>query len=174
MEQSPSWEANRFAASQEIPCILWNPKVHYRIHNNPPPVPIRSQLDIVVHPSLFSHLRLGFPSCLFLSGFPTKTLYSPLLFPIRATYPVHFNLLDLITQTIFCEQYRSLSPHYVVFSTSLTVQHNTRKICRTRGKKSTGKYQNKLTMVCVNAFFFQNHLSCYSLQSHGLTDPLAY
>ena len=29
MEQSPSWEANRFAASQEIPRILWNQKVHY-------------------------------------------------------------------------------------------------------------------------------------------------
>jgi len=26
MEQSPSWEANRFSASQEIPRILWNPK----------------------------------------------------------------------------------------------------------------------------------------------------
>ena len=23
-EQSPSWEANRFSASQEIPRILWN------------------------------------------------------------------------------------------------------------------------------------------------------
>jgi len=28
MEQSPSWEANRFAASHEIPRISWNPKVH--------------------------------------------------------------------------------------------------------------------------------------------------
>jgi len=26
MEQSPSWEANRFSASQEIPLILWNPE----------------------------------------------------------------------------------------------------------------------------------------------------
>jgi hypothetical protein len=32
MERSPSWEANRFAASQEIAQILWNPKVHYRIY----------------------------------------------------------------------------------------------------------------------------------------------
>ena len=32
MEQSPSWEANRFSASQEIPRILRNPNVHYRTH----------------------------------------------------------------------------------------------------------------------------------------------
>ena len=46
MEQIP-WEANRFAASQEIPLILWNPKIHYGIHNCPLPVPIQKQLDPV-------------------------------------------------------------------------------------------------------------------------------
>jgi hypothetical protein len=47
MEQSPSEEANRFSASQEIPPILWNPKVHYSIHKYPPPVSIPNQLDPV-------------------------------------------------------------------------------------------------------------------------------
>jgi len=36
MEQVPSWEANSFSASQEVPRILWNNmKVQYCIHTCP-------------------------------------------------------------------------------------------------------------------------------------------
>ena len=54
MVQSPSWEVNWFAASQEIPRISRNPNIHYRTHKCPPPVSILGQPNPVHIPT--SHL----------------------------------------------------------------------------------------------------------------------
>ena len=117
MVQSPSWEANWFAASQEIPHISQNLKVHYRTHKRPPPVCILGQPNLVhiptshlleIHPNII-HLHLGLPSGLPPSSFHSKTLYTPLSSPIWATCPAHLILLDFITRTMLGEEYRSFS-----------------------------------------------------------------
>ena len=45
MEQSPSWQANSFTASQEISHILWNSKVQYQFHKFPQLVPVLCQIN---------------------------------------------------------------------------------------------------------------------------------
>ena len=98
MQQIPSWEANRFSASQQISHIWWNPKVHYRIHKCPPPVPVLSQIHPVHAPTshfLEIHLNItpiyawvfqlvSFPqvsppkSCIYLSAFPNVLRAPPI------------------------------------------------------------------------------------------------
>ena len=91
--------------------VLWisKPKVHYRNHKCPPPVRILSQLvpAQTPHPTfwrsiliLSSHFCLGLPSGLFPSGFPTKTLYMPLLSHTSTACPALLILHDIIIQIL--------------------------------------------------------------------------
>ena len=106
LEQSPSWEANRFSA-------FYGTRSFITTFTSQPPVPVLNQINPVFLPSsiliLSSHLHLGLPSRFFSSGFHAKSPYAPLLSPIRAAYPTYLILLDLITQLIFGDAYRILS-----------------------------------------------------------------
>ena len=87
--QSPSSEATWFVASQEIPRISRNPKVHYRTHKPPPPVPILGQLNPAHIPTF--HLLEIQPSIIHPST-PRSPLWSPSLrFPHQD--PIHPPLL---------------------------------------------------------------------------------
>ena len=116
--QSPSWEANWFAASQEIPRISRNPKVHYRTHKHLPPVSILGQPNPVhiptshlleIHSSIIHPSTPRSPQWSPSLQFPRQNPIHPLSAPTRATCPAHLILLDFITRTILGEDYKSFS-----------------------------------------------------------------
>ena len=82
----------------------------------PSPHPIAGRSILI----LSSHPHLGLPSGIFPSGFPTKTLYTPLLSLIPVTCPAYLIFIDLITRTVLGEKYRSLSSSLRSFSDPVT------------------------------------------------------
>jgi hypothetical protein len=97
MEQSPTWEANSHAASQEIPRLLWNSKVHCHVHRSPSLVPILIQMNPVhilqpYFPTVHSYIILTFTprssewSLPF--RFPSETSYAFICL-MRAIGPTH-------------------------------------------------------------------------------------
>jgi hypothetical protein len=117
MELSPSWAAATCAATQQLPNILWNMKVHYRVQKIPPPVPTLSQIDpIHTTPSYLSkiHLNIIHPpmfrstwwSISFFLTFPPKSYKHSSLRPMRSTCSSHLIILDLIILIMSGEEYK--------------------------------------------------------------------
>jgi hypothetical protein len=123
----------------------------------PPPVPNLSQLD-PVHTTT-SHLLKVYRNIIvpstpgsLPSGFPTKTLYTPLLSPIRATRPAHHILLDFITLTILGERSTDHhAPHCVVFSDTISLRSSLNVSDQvSHPYKTTGK----IIVPCILIFKF--------------------
>ena len=116
--QSPSWKANRFAASQAIPRISRHPKVRYRIHKSPPPVSTLGQPNPVnipsshlleIHRNIIHPTTPRSPHWSLSLRFPHQDPIHPALLTYTRHMPSSSHLLDFITRTILGEEYKSLS-----------------------------------------------------------------
>ena len=99
MVQSPSSEANWFAASHEIPRISRNPNVHYRTHKRPPPVSILGQPNPVHIPT--SHLLDIHPNIIH-----SSTSRSP-----QWSLSLRFSHQDPIHPLVYISKFKSLMTH---------------------------------------------------------------
>ena len=134
MVQSPSLEANWFAASQEILRISRNPKVHYRTHKRPPPVPILGQRkiqSIYLHPTywrsiliLSTHLCLGLPSGLLPAVSPPRP-YTPLSPHPYAPHAQPISFLSILSPAQYWVRITNhLAPRYAVSSIPPLPRHS--------------------------------------------------
>jgi len=123
MVQSPSWEANWFAASQGIPRISRNPKVHYRTHKPPPPVPNLGQPNTVHIPTshlLEIHLNSIHPSTSRSPQWSPSFRFSQQdrIHPPLLTHTRHMPILEKALEFILCFVDR-LSRYICVIKTNL-------------------------------------------------------
>jgi hypothetical protein len=120
VERSLSWNTNVFTASEEIPCIVWNFKVHYHIDKNPPSVPVLSQMKQLntnwslffeYISILFSVLCFDLQKSFLPSGFLTKScilFYSPSC--VLLSLPVFFNWPWCVRCNIICQGVQIMKP----------------------------------------------------------------
>jgi hypothetical protein len=137
MEQSCSWEAKSNSASQELLRLLCTPKVHYRVHNSPPLIPILSQMHPVHNfPPCFRkiHSNIILPytprpsEWFFCSGFSTKIFYafhiSPMSDPFHPPLCAHPNNIwwgVQVTKLLIMQSWAS--HHFLTLRSKNSPQH---------------------------------------------------
>ena len=93
---------------KKFPTFVWNPKVHYRTHKRPPPVPVLGQPNPVdiptshlleIHPNIIHTSTPMSPQWSLSLRFPHQDSIRPLSSPICATCPAHLILLDVYIHT---------------------------------------------------------------------------
>jgi hypothetical protein len=125
MELRPSWEADSCAATQELPSILWKPKVPHLAYKSPSLVPIRSQINPVhTTPSGLSkiHFIVVHPPTSWSSGFSTNIVYSFLFSPF-VLHALPISSSSTLSFWLYLANRTSYeAPHYVVFFNLLSLQ----------------------------------------------------
>jgi len=136
MEHSPSWETKSSSASQEIPRVLWNPDLHYRIPKRPPTVLVLSKSNQAqASPSHFLKIHFN----VILPSMPRSSKLSPFLGSPHQKSCMHFS----------CPPYVAQNPHisfFLIWSSELYLVRSTEhKAPRCNSEEpSSGLYQEQI------------------------------
>jgi hypothetical protein len=125
MEQSPSYEASNRSVSQQIPHLLWNPNIHYRLHNRTPVDSNLSQMNPV-------HILIPY----------FNNVYFNIIIPSMLTYPKSSLPFWFSVKNFVCSNH--LKPIWTQTSLGCNLlnynlgNHETSKIICFQDKKVTG------------------------------------
>jgi len=148
MVHSPSWAANGFAASQEIPSISRNPKVHYRTHKRPPPVSILGQ-PIPVHIPT-SHLLEIHPNIIHPSTPRSPQWSLSLQFPHQD--PIHPPLHTHTGHTVSPQLRTTITDRWRSRTAPISPRHASNSLLTSQSVPHQNKIRSTRKFVCIETF----------------------
>jgi hypothetical protein len=175
MDPGYPWEASSFPASQEISCILWNPRVFYifRKITTRVPVLIRSATSTTSHPVFLrfvvifsSHLLLGLPFLPFGLSYQNHACIDFLSHTCHKARPNHY-LWFYHQNGIWWGAHDILAPYSIISSGFLTISQKCLSqnyvlqqprpvffLQRERPSFTANKETSKILVLCILIFIF--------------------